>query len=148
MSELDKYWVIEASSTLTANEKINKFEKLGYKLMDVKPYQGVGGSCFIITMYLSSTPDLGKYEGFENIEIGTPRQHEVEKLGYKALFPYSKHITWAKPRGHQPKLSVVREALINAYEVVENWDDKDDNLHNNIIEWLDRALGELDGETE
>ena len=64
MSELDKYWVIEASSTLTANEKINKFEKLGYKLMDVKPYQGVGGSCFIITMCL----DVGNYDGVTNIK--------------------------------------------------------------------------------
>ena len=40
--ELDKYWVIDAGSFLIANEKISKFEKLGYKLMDVKPYQAIG----------------------------------------------------------------------------------------------------------
>ena len=97
MSELDKYWVIEASSTLAANEKIAKFEKQGYKLLDVKPYQGVGGSCFIITMYLPSTPDLGNYIGYENADIGSSRQIELERLGYKAMANYSKHITWAKP---------------------------------------------------
>ena len=95
--ELDKYWVIEASSTLVANEKISKFEKQGYKLMDVKPYQGVGGSCFIITMYLPNTPDLGNYEGYENADIGSQRQKELEGQGYKAISNYSKHITWGKP---------------------------------------------------
>ena len=113
MSELDKYWVISANSFVQANEKISKFEKLGYKLMDIKPYNGIGGDCFMITMYLPTTPDLKNHELYENADIGSQRQAELEKQGYKAISNYSKHITWAKPRQPDTLRQELRDWLDN-----------------------------------
>ena len=147
--EQDKYQDFFANDLTELIQKTDKWVRQGYKILSTEVVRG-GSFDFLAlrTMYLSSSVDLSKYEGFDNADIGSDKQFTYEKLGYEGIANYSKHITWAKPRGYQPKLSVVREALINAYEVVENWDIKDDNLPNNILKWLDKTLGELDGETK
>ena len=78
--------------------------------------------------------------------IGDERQKQVQELGYIPLEKYSKHITWMVPKTNTPKLSVIREAIVNAFSVTENWDDKDTNLKNNILSYLEGALDEIEGE--
>ena len=145
MSErLDKYWVIEATSTLRANEKISKFEKQGYKLLDVKPYNGIGGSCFLITMYL----DTGNYDGVTNLKDVSSVEVDTYLLDGWEIASASistKFCRMIKRNGVTPRLSVIREAIVNAYSVVENWDVKDGNLSNNILKALDVALDEIEG---
>ena len=145
MSELSQYEDFTARDITELWRNTNRLAKQGYKILETIPLKDMGTELFLRTMYLSTSIDLSQYEGFDNVDIGTDKQFQYEKLGYRGIANYSKHITWAKPKMHQPKLSVVREALVEAYNVVENWDTKDDDLPNNITKWLEVALDELEG---
>lgn len=142
--EPDKYWVITANTITNMNKKLTKFQNRGYTLMGaVRPYNGIGGDCFMATLYLSNS-NLDRYRGFLNIDKGSETQREYEQLGYVPISEYSKHITWAKPV-RKVNLVALREAILKAYEVTETWDVRDDNLANNILRHLEVALSEIEG---
>ena len=145
MNELDQYQDFVANDLSELIRKTDKHVKRGYKILSTiltraKP------TLWHRTMYLSSSVDLSLFKDFENVPIGDERQKQVQELGYIPLEKYSKHITWMVPKTNTPKLSVIREAIVNAFSVTENWDDKDTNLKNNILSYLEEALDEIEGE--
>ena len=147
--EQDKYQDFFANDLTELINKTDVWVKRGYKILSTDVVRG-GSFDFLAlrTMYLSSSVDLSKYEGFDNADIGSDKQFTYEKLGYEGIANYSKHITWAKPRGYQPKLSVVREALVQIFQIAEGNDTKDTTIMDQVYKLSMRALGELDGETK
>lgn len=145
MSELDKYWVITAGDITELNNKITKFDKQGYKLLGpATPYNGIGGSCWVATLYLSSTPNIEEYEKFRNIDIGSSDQEVAEAKGFTPLASYSKHITWAIHKKPQPRLSIIRELLVQIGSIAEDADHKDPSILDQIYRLSDKALSEID----
>ena len=102
---LPKYLIFGADDIDKLNKFINKRADAGYKLQDIKPYQGIGGTVFIVTMYQPSTPDIQNAANFviiefdKNTEDGTPL---LEKMLAKGWVPaseaYAKHIVLMKKR--------------------------------------------------
>jgi len=97
MSELDKYQDFFANDLTELVKKTDIWVKQGYKVLSTEVLRTGITPLILRTMYLSSTVDLTQYKGFENVDIGSPRQTELEKMGYEGIANYSKHITWAKP---------------------------------------------------
>ena len=98
MSELDKYQDFFANDLTELVKKTDIWVKQGYKVLSTEVLRTGIDPLILRTMYLSSTVDLTQYKGFENVDIGSPRQTELEKMGYEGIANYSKHITWAKPK--------------------------------------------------
>ena len=96
MSEQDKYQDFFANDLDELVKKTDKLVKMGYK---IQATHWIRETPYLMhrTMSLSSSPDLKKYELFENADIGSQKQRELENLGYKAIANYSKHITWGRP---------------------------------------------------
>lgn len=139
----DKYIFALANSKDNANEILKKYSEAGYKLLGpVSNYRGVGGDCWHMTFYLSGF-NLRDYAGFVNLDKGSPEQVRYEAAGYVPISEYSKHITWAKPKQIGLDVEKTVEQLIELYGVVEDWDIRDADLPNNILEGLEKALNEL-----
>lgn len=102
--QLPKYRVVTESFTNQASlfeDQLNELAELGYRvsqLATVRPIEDWTDGEYIAIMSLKSSPDLQEGEDFQNADIGSERQRELEQAGYIAIANYSKHITWMKPR--------------------------------------------------
>lgn len=98
MSEnLDQYQDFFANDVDELNKRTDKHVKRGYKILTTIAVREEP-PLFLRTMYLSSSVDLKKYEGFVNVPIGDETQTGLEENGYTPIASYSKHITWAYPK--------------------------------------------------
>ena len=104
-NELPKYLIFGADDIDKLNKFINHRSDEGYKLQDIKPYQGIGGTVFVVSMYLSSTPDIQNASNFvliefdKNTENGTPLLEKMLSEGWRpASEAFSKHIIIMKPK--------------------------------------------------
>ena len=101
---LSKYLIFGAEDIDKLNKFINNRAGEGYKLQDIKPYQGIGGTVFVVSMYISSTPDIQGGVDFVNIEKETNNPggsiliRKMTDAGWVPISEYSKHITLMKSR--------------------------------------------------
>jgi len=101
---LPKYLIFGADDIDKLNKFINHRSDEGYKLQDIKPYQGIGGTVFVVSMYISSTPDIQGGVNFVNIEKETNNQNgsilikKMTDAGWVPISEYSKHVTLMKPK--------------------------------------------------
>ena len=99
---LPKYLIFGASDIDQLNRLVNKRADEGYKHQDTKPYQGIGGTVFVVTMYLSSTPDIQNGVDFVNMEKDTNNVNgsslikKMTDAGWVPISEYSKHVTLMK----------------------------------------------------
>ena len=109
---------------------------------------GVVGGIQTDVEYLMGLREESKYDNVERfVKVPILEEEQEVPYGWSMIHHTSKEVVLVK-KGNQPKLSVIREALINAHRTVEDWDERDDNLSNNILEWIEVALGEIEGETK
>jgi len=102
---LPKYLVFGADDIDKLNRFINHRSDEGYKLQDINPYQGIGGTVFVVSMYISSTPDIQGAVDFVNVEKdvnavdGSPLIRRMTDAGWIPISEYSKHVTLMKAKG-------------------------------------------------
>ena len=141
MSEKPKY--IKVTTLQRANELSDDYtlrETVIYSYSD-----DMSGRIKTDVEYLLSLREESKYdnvEAFKRMPI-TDDWTDVPE-GVEIIHHTSKEMIVTK-KGKHPRLSVIREAIVNAYSAVENWDVKDGNLSNNILKALDVALDEIEG---
>lgn len=141
--EYPKY--IKVKNLKEANEKADL-----YSLREPIVYQysidGVNGAFGTDVEYLMSLREETKYdnvEKFKKVEITTEEQ-EVPP-GWGMIHHTSKEVVLVY-KGKQPKLSVIREAIIKAYDEVETWDTMNmTGVRNHLYDYLETALNEIEG---
>jgi len=141
MSEKPKY--IKVTTLQRANELSDDYtlrETVIYSYSD-----DMSGRIKTDVEYLLSLREESKYDDIEKYR-SFPITGEEQTLpeGWQVIHHTSKELIGVTKQ-KQPRLSVIREAIVNAYSVVENWDVKDGNLSNNILKALDVALDEIEG---
>ena len=145
MSEETYPKYIKVTSLQDANEKSHLYslrEPIVYTYQD-----DFSGQVKTDVEYLLSLREPSKYEDITNlIDVEPSQVDEYLAKGYTVTDSWSKFIRMVKKREQYPRLSVIREAIVNAFSVTENWDDKDTNLKNNILSYLEGALDEIEGE--
>ena len=100
--EVSKYRLV-VGTTFDLADKMNALVEEGYRFIEnLGEVQVLGRDQyehgFAVIMGLRSTPDLQTLGNFENADIGSTYQRELESKGYVAIANYSKHMTWAKPK--------------------------------------------------
>lgn len=134
--------------TLYNKEDANLYADQGYRLHTVVPQQGEGGySCGLIyimtleTGYADVTRVADAPEDVANGLLALDDGWEIASTSVSAKF-------WRmikRTKKPQPRLSVIREALIQIGSIAEDADHKDPSILDQIYRLSDKALNEIDG---
>ena len=145
MSEETYPKYIKVTSLQDANEKSHLYslrEPIVYTYQD-----DFSGQVKTDVEYLLSLREPSKYEDITNlIDVEPSQVDEYLAKGYIVTDSWSKFIRMVKKREQYPRLSIIREAIVNAYSIADNGDDKDGDRFKNISIYLEGALDEIKGE--
>ena len=128
MTEQKKYILVHSK------QDANEWEQKNYRVhtFTVAPVE----NGMIQEYYLMSLKEESKYddvEAFRSVPI-TPNWQQVPE-GIRIIHHTSKEVIQVMVSDKPSKLDTqrIKQELDEAFNVVENWDIKDDNLHNEIL---------------